>query len=86
MVKNVVFIDKLQALHAGVNSLQGSFSLPFEGWLVNNGNFVSIDSATIAGDFLKLLNSIIHVESEPEITPKGICPKIWVDNLSITGD
>ena len=86
MVKNVVFIDKLQALHAVVNSLQGSFSLPFEGWLVNNGNFVSIDSATIAGDFLKLLNSIIHVESEPEITPKGICPKIWVDNLSITGD
>ena len=31
-VKDVVFVDKLQALHAGVNSLQGSFSLPFEGW------------------------------------------------------
>ncbi|MFY0609515.1 MAG: TldD/PmbA family protein [Candidatus Atelocyanobacterium thalassa] len=85
-VKDVVFVDKLQALHAGVNSLQGSFSLPFEGWLVNNGNFVSIDAATIAGDFLTLLNSIIHIESEPEITPKGICPRIWVDNLSITGN
>jgi PmbA protein len=33
--ENVVLIDSLQALHAGVNSLQGSFSLPFDGWLVN---------------------------------------------------
>ncbi len=84
--KNIVFVDRLQALHAGVNSLQGSFSLPFEGWLVNNGNFVSINAATIAGDFLTLLNSIIYIESKSEITPKGICPKVWVDGLSITGD
>lgn len=84
--ENVILIDKLQALHAGVNALQGSFSLPFDGWLVNKDQRISIDSATVAGDFLELLNSIIFVESEPEVTPRGVCPRIWVKELSVTGE
>ncbi|MEM9927117.1 MAG: TldD/PmbA family protein [Cyanobacteria bacterium P01_D01_bin.50] len=84
--ENVVLIDDLQALHAGVKSLQGSFSLPFDGWLVNKGEKTSIDSATIAGDFLELLKSIVFVEKEEELTPGGVCPRIWVKDLSITGE
>ncbi|MBW4593719.1 MAG: TldD/PmbA family protein [Brasilonema angustatum HA4187-MV1] len=84
--ENVVFIDELQALHAGVKALQGSFSLPFDGWLVNKGVKTSIESATVAGDFLEVLKSIIFLEKEPELTPGGVCPKIWVEELSITGD
>jgi PmbA protein len=84
--ENVIFIDDLQALHAGVKSLQGSFSLPFDGWLVNKGVKTSIESATVAGDFLQLLKSIIFVEKEAELTPAGVCPRIWVDELSITGE
>jgi PmbA protein len=84
-VENVIFIDELQALHAGVNALQGSFSLPFEGWLVNKGERTSIESATVAGDILELLKSIIYVESEAEFLSKGVCPRVWVDSLSITG-
>ncbi|YAF97526.1 MAG: TldD/PmbA family protein [Nodularia sp. CChRGM 3473] len=84
--ENVIFIDDLQALHAGVKSLQGSFSLPFDGWLVNKGVRTSVESATVAGDFLELLKSIIYVEKEVELTPGGVCPKVWVDQLSITGE
>ncbi len=84
--ENVILIDELNALHAGVQSLQGSFSLPFDGWLVNQGDKVSVDSATVAGDFLQLLKSIVCVESEAEITPDGVCPRIWVQGLSITGE
>ncbi|MFB2771671.1 TldD/PmbA family protein [Pelatocladus sp. BLCC-F211] len=84
--ENVIFIDNLQALHAGVKSLQGSFSLPFDGWIVNKGVKTSIESATVAGDFLQVLKSIIFVEKELELTPGGVCPKIWVDGLSITGE
>ncbi|MGD1909671.1 MAG: TldD/PmbA family protein [Rivularia sp. (in: cyanobacteria)] len=84
--ENVVLIDDLQALHAGVKSLQGSFSLPFDCWLVNKGVKTSIDSATIAGDFLELLKSIVFVEKEEELTPGGVCPRIWVGDLSITGE
>ncbi|MGD2180202.1 TldD/PmbA family protein [Lusitaniella coriacea] len=84
--ENVILIDDLSALHAGVNALQGSFSLPFDGWLVNGRDRVSIDSSTIAGDFRELLQSIIYVEPDPEITPSGVCPRIWVDNLSVAGE
>lgn len=84
--EEVIFIDDLQALHAGVKALQGSFSLPFDGWIVKNGVKTSIESATVAGDFLELLESIIFVEQEAELTPGGVCPRIWVDGLSITGE
>lgn len=83
---NIVFIDNLQALHAGVKALQGSFSLPFDGWIVNHGKLTSIESATVAGDILELFQSIIYIEKEAELTPGGVCPRVWVDNLSITGE
>lgn len=82
--ENVILIDDLSALHAGVNSLQGSFSLPFDGWLVNKGDRTSIDSAVVAGDIRDVLKSIIFVEPEAEITPGGICPRVWIDEMSIT--
>lgn len=82
----VIFIDSLHALHAGVQSLQGSFSLPFDGWLLKNGQRISIESATVAGDFLQLLQSILFVEKEAELTPGGVCPRVWVESLSITGE
>ncbi|MBF2077004.1 MAG: TldD/PmbA family protein [Synechococcales cyanobacterium T60_A2020_003] len=84
--ENVIWVDDVSALHAGVNSLQGSFSLPFDGWLVNKGERISVDSATIAGDILEVLKSIVFVEDKPELTPSGVCPRIWVDGMSITGE
>ena len=84
--ENVILIDELQALHAGVQSLQGSFSLPFDGWVVNKGVKTSVESATVAGDFRELLNSIVHIEPKEEFTNGGICPRIWVEGLSVTGE
>lgn len=84
--EDVVFIDDLHALHAGVKATQGSFSLPFDGWLVNQGQRISIESATVAGDFRDLLQSILYVEPEAEVLPGGISPRVWVKDLSITGE
>jgi PmbA protein len=84
--ENVILIDDLQALHAGVQSLQGSFSLPFDGWLVNKGEKVSVDAATVAGDFLTLLKQIVYVDPVAELTAGGLCPMVWVEGLSITGE
>lgn len=84
--EDVILVDDVHALHAGVKALQGSFSLPFDGWLVNKGDRISIESATVAGDFLELLKSIIYVEPEGHLTPAGVCPYIWVEELSITGE
>lgn len=82
----VVLIDDLQALHAGVNALQGSFSLPFDGWLIKDGKRISVESATVAGDFREVLKNLSHIEPEAEVTPGGVCPRVWVSELSITGE
>ena len=84
--ENVILIDDLQALHAGVQASQGSFSLPFDGWLVNKGDRISIESATVAGDILTLLKAIVYVEPNVKNTPSGVAPQVWLDGLSITGE
>jgi PmbA protein len=81
-----VLIEDLSALHAGVKASQGSFSLPFDGWLVKGGERISVEAATVAGDIRHVLNNIVHLESHSEVTTRGVCPHVWVDGLSITGE
>ena len=85
-LKEFILIDELSAIHSGVKSSQGSFSLPFDGWIVNEGKRTSIEAATIAGDILKVLNNIVKIESEQIVTHQGISPHVWVENISITGE
>ncbi|MBD2422962.1 TldD/PmbA family protein [Cyanobium sp. FACHB-13342] len=82
----LVVIDSLSALHAGVKASQGSFSLPFDGWLVQNGVSRSIEAATVAGDIRAVLQAIVGFEGDAKITPDGLCPYVWVEGLSITGE
>ena len=58
IMKSFVMVESLGALHSGVKASQGSFSLPFDGWLVNEGEKISVEAATIAGDIRDLLNNI----------------------------
>ena len=82
----VVWIDSLSALHAGVKASQGAFSLPFDGWLLKGGERRSIEAATVAGDIRTVLRSIVSLEGEPEVTPDGLCPHVWVEGLASTGE
>ena len=81
-----VYIEELNAIHAGVRASQGSFSLPFEGWLFKNGEKSSIESSTVAGDIKSLLKNIVNIENKEELTTNGISPHVWINELSITGD
>ena len=85
-IKEYILIDELSAIHSGVKASQGSFSLPFDGWIVNNGKKTSIEAATVAGDILKVLSSIVKIEDEQIVTHQGISPHVWVENMSITGE
>jgi PmbA protein len=61
-------------------------SLPFDGWLVKDGERRSIEAATVAGDIRSLLNGIVGFEGEAKVSPDGLCPHVWVEGLSITGE
>lgn len=79
-----VWVDELQALHAGVNPLQGSFSLPFLGYRMHKGEKQSLEGVTVAGDILSLLRNIVAIDSKQERASGGVCPAVAVSNLSIT--
>ena len=85
-IKEYILIDELSAIHSGVKASQGSFSLPFDGWIVNDGKKTSIEAATVAGDILKVLSSIVKIENDQIVTHQGISPHVWVENMSITGE
>jgi PmbA protein len=82
----LVVIDSLSALHAGVKASQGSFSLPFDGWWIKDGDQRSIEAATVAGDIRQLLRTLVGFEGDAKITPAGLCPWVWVEDLAVTGD
>ena len=81
-----ILIEELNAIHAGVKASQGSFSLPFDGWLCEDGNRISVEAATVAGDFKTLLKGIVNIEEKQYTTTNGISPHVWINELSITGD
>lgn len=80
-----IYIDKLQALHAGIQALQGSFSLPFEGFIYRGGESKSIEQGVAAGDIKEVLKSIVNIGKGQVVTPSGTASEVWVENLSITG-
>ncbi|NBX18191.1 MAG: TldD/PmbA family protein [Proteobacteria bacterium] len=82
--RDCVWIDDLEALHAGVNSLQGSFSLPFLGYRIVNGRKESLEGVTVAGDILSVLKNITALDSSCERASGGVCPAVAVSALSIT--
>ncbi len=81
-----ILVEELSAIHSGVKSSQGSFSLPFDGWIVKKHKKTSIEAATIAGDIINLLKNIVNIEKKQFVTHQGISPHVWVKNLSITGE
>ncbi|MCB9644014.1 MAG: TldD/PmbA family protein [Myxococcales bacterium] len=83
--EDIVYVDKVTALHAGVQALQGSFSLPFDGWRYQGGKRSSIEAATVAGDILDLLKQIVYISDEEVVIPSGAAADTWVEGLSITG-
>ena len=83
--EKLIYIKELNSLHAGINALQGSFSLPFSGSIYEKGKKTSIEGATVAGDFLTLLKDIIFVGQQSKETYSGLCPDVWVKDLSVTG-
>nr|YP_002049463.1 possible modulator of DNA gyrase [Paulinella chromatophora]ACB43253.1 possible modulator of DNA gyrase [Paulinella chromatophora] len=83
---NFVWVDSLSAVQTGIKANQGSFSLPFDGWMIKGGEKRSIESAIITGNIKQVLSSILAVESTLVSTPQGTSPYIWVEDILIIGE
>jgi PmbA protein len=85
-----LIITELGALHAGISTVSGDFSLIAAGLLVEGGSIIrSVEQITIAGNFISLLNGIIAVGNDlrfraPEFGRVG-CPSLLIDKLAVSG-
>ena len=53
---------------------------------MKDGERISVEAATIAGDIRDVLKGIVHLEPNEVVTHQGVSPHVWVDGLAITGE
>lgn len=86
-----IIITNVQGTHSGANPVSGDFSLGAYGYLVENGKVSRpVDQITIAGNFFKLLESVVDVGSDLEFGSPGMagnvgCPSLIISQLAIAG-
>lgn len=76
------------SLHAGFNSASGNFSVPAEGFLVENGTIVGpVDQFVISGHILDLMKKVTGVgETYNKPGSSVLVPDLMISELSIAGE
>ncbi len=85
-VNNGVYINSLDGLHAGVNTISGDFSLKASGYRITNG--VKAEPVTliiITSSFQDILNKIEYVGNDLEFRNGIGAPSIALKQISISG-
>ena len=84
--KGLISTD-VAGLHSGANAVSGDFSLLCSGFLVEDGKKGrAVKQITVAGNFLKLLESIEAIADDLKFPSNPIgCPSVLVKGMSIAG-
>lgn len=85
-----IFITEVQGLHAGMTGVNGDFSLPANGFVIEDGKLGRpVNQITIAGNIYEVLKEVEAVGNEIEFFfGNGYIgmPDLLVGNLSISGE
>ena len=87
-IKEGVYIDDLQGLHAGINGRSGNFSLQSAGFMIRDGKLAEpLALITVAGNLLELFANIKDIANNSKLIVRTAttCPSIYVKKLSVTG-
>ncbi len=83
-----LLITGLDGLHAGVDAISGNFSVKANGFYIENGEIVrAVTLIVISGNFIQMMNDVIEVGSDLEVTPRSVfAPSILFNDLSVSGE
>jgi PmbA protein len=85
-MKKGLFITDVSGLNSGINEQTLDFSLPCQGYVVEDGKIVSATSMIImSGNLLKLFNSLVACGNDTDYSSGIFTPSILVSELSISG-
>lgn len=82
-----LYITSLEALDAGINGVNGDFSLKAKGFQIVDGQLgPPVDQITIAGNLLEVLQNIEAVGSDLILTRSlDYLPSVYIGPLAVTG-
>lgn len=87
-IKEGVYINDLQGLHAGMNGRSGNFSLQSAGFMIRDGKLAEpLALITIAGNLLEVFKDIKDIANNSELILRTstTCPSVYVKKISVTG-
>ncbi|MEZ0180583.1 TldD/PmbA family protein ['Camptotheca acuminata' phytoplasma] len=86
-IKEGVYIDFLIGLHAGINTINGDFSLQANGFQIENGKITTpVKMLIVSGNFFELLLNIKDIDNDLFFQISGFgSPNVYADDLTIAG-
>ncbi|HZK33622.1 MAG TPA: TldD/PmbA family protein [Tissierellaceae bacterium] len=90
-IEDGVYITELAGLHSGLNPISGDFSLPANGFKINNGKLDEpIHQIIVSGNFFQMLKDIEEIGNDLKVGgPMSMnfgSPSVKIKKLSISGE
>lgn len=91
LAANGLYINNLEGLHSGLNSVSGDFSLSASGYEIENGQKSRpVNQITIAGNIFEVFKDIVAIGNDLKFTLPSYgyigSPSILVKSLSVSGE
>ncbi len=85
-IKNGIYINHLEGLHAGMNAQNGNFSLKCEGMILENGKITKpLDMMTISDNLFNIFKNVKDISKNVEYIKSDVfAPCIYLNNVSIS--
>lgn len=82
-----LIITSIQGLHSGLNAVSGEFSVPCNGFLVENGKIKrAVNQIIMSSNIKEFFNSIVEIANDSKITlDASYVPSIMLENINISG-
>ncbi|MCX5775438.1 MAG: TldD/PmbA family protein [Firmicutes bacterium] len=86
-IKEGVYIEEVQGLHAGINAQSGNFSLQASGYMIRDGKKAEpLNLVTVAGNLIELFLDVKEVANDTELQLSSISsPSLVIKKLAISG-
>ena len=89
LLKEGVYINELNGMHAGMNAQSGNFSLQAAGFMIRDGKLAEpLSLITVAGNLVDVFMGIKDIANNSEFQLSGgvTTPSILIKKLSVTGE
>lgn len=84
---NCIYIDRLDGLHVGCNTINGDISLQASGFIIENGKKVKgLEMVIMTTNIFELFTNVVKVGNDLKFSSQNVgAPSLLIKNISISG-